>query len=100
MIYHWRRLVYTVEQLIAGVVANGGKHKIANISANFHKKSKRPEWEARRLGVNWFMKKAKIENLMSDSHKVDLHPYKQWKQVIFPEGDTLGFVLVTELHFS
>ncbi len=45
-------LVYIGEQLIAGVVDYGGKHKIANISANFHKKSRRPEWEAQRLGVN------------------------------------------------
>jgi hypothetical protein len=52
MIYHWRRLIYTGEQLIAGVVAKGGIQKIANISANFHKKSKRPEWETQRLGVN------------------------------------------------
>jgi hypothetical protein len=52
IMYRWCRLVYTGEQLIDGVVATGGKHKIANISANFRKKSKRLQWETQRPGVN------------------------------------------------
>ncbi len=53
----WCNLVYIGEQIIAGVVDYGGKHKIANISANLRKKSKRLKWETQRPGVNSFMKK-------------------------------------------
>jgi hypothetical protein len=34
---------YTFEQLIAGVVDTGNKHKVVNISANFCKNSQQPQ---------------------------------------------------------
>jgi hypothetical protein len=34
----------TTEQLIASVIDTGDKHSFANISANFRKHSKRPQW--------------------------------------------------------
>ncbi len=37
-------VVDTVDQLIAGVVVTGDKHKVANISTNFRKNSKWPDW--------------------------------------------------------
>jgi hypothetical protein len=42
-----------------GVADTGGKPWAANISANFRKNSKRPEWYNQRLGGNWFKKKTR-----------------------------------------
>ncbi len=43
----------------AGVVDTDGQPWAANISANFWKKSKRPQWCTQGLGGNWFMKKTR-----------------------------------------
>jgi hypothetical protein len=37
-------VIDTAEQFIAGVIDTGDKYSFANISANFRKNSKRPQW--------------------------------------------------------
>ncbi len=48
----------------AGVNDTGGKPWAANISANFRKNSKRPEWYNQKLGRNWFKKKTRSKKLL------------------------------------
>jgi hypothetical protein len=50
-------VVDTAEQFITGVVDTGDKHSFANISANFRKNSKGPQWNTWGPGGHRFMKK-------------------------------------------
>jgi hypothetical protein len=43
-------VVDTAEQFIPGVVDKGNKYSFANISANFRKITKRPQWNTWGLG--------------------------------------------------
>jgi hypothetical protein len=50
IIYRWKQRHR--RQFIAGVVDTGDKHKIVNISANFYKNLKRPQWDTQGPGRN------------------------------------------------
>ncbi len=51
-----RRCRWYCGKFATGVIDTDGQPLAANISANFRKNSKRPQWYTQGLGGNWFMK--------------------------------------------
>jgi hypothetical protein len=64
---HWRSLKIRDKKFIAGGNDTCDKHSFANISTNFRKNSKRPQWNTWGPGGHRFMKKPEVKNLVSDS---------------------------------